>query len=86
MLYNERQKFGYHGMVHQITLSDYEKLTTLCEEREKLSTRLTEAERAVFEEDLYNDAIRMGESNETNVINYEFFKRIDAILQKHRGQ
>lgn len=27
MLYNERQKFGYHGMVHQITLSDYEKLT-----------------------------------------------------------
>lgn len=27
MLYNERQKFGYHGMVHNITLSDYEKLT-----------------------------------------------------------
>ena len=27
MLYNERQKFGYHGMVHYITLSDYEKLT-----------------------------------------------------------
>ncbi|MBP3921499.1 MAG: ABC transporter permease [Ruminiclostridium sp.] len=27
MLYNERQKLGYHGMVHHITLSDYEKLT-----------------------------------------------------------
>ena len=27
MLYNERQKFGYHGTVHYITLSDYEKLT-----------------------------------------------------------
>ena len=49
-------------------------------------TRLTDAEKAVFEEDLYNDAIRMGESKETNVINFDFFKRIDAILQKHRGQ
>ena len=47
---------------------------------------ITDAEKAVFEEDLYNDAIRMGESKETNVINFDFFKRIDAILQKHRGQ
>ena len=47
---------------------------------------LTQAEKDIFEKDLYNDAIRMGESKETNVINYEFFKRVDAILQKHRGR
>ena len=47
---------------------------------------LTQSEKDIFEKDLYNDAIRMGESKETNVINYEFFKRVDAILQKHRGR
>ena len=47
---------------------------------------LTQAEKDVFQQDLYNDAIKMGESKETTVINYDFFKRIDAILQKHRGQ
>lgn len=48
--------------------------------------KLTQAEKDVFQSDLYNDAIKMGESKETNVINYDFFKRIDSILQKHRGQ
>ena len=48
--------------------------------------QLTQAEKDVFQADLYNDAIKMGESKETTVINYDFFKRIDAILQKHRGQ
>ena len=47
---------------------------------------LTQAEKDVFQQDLYNDAIKMGESKETTVINYDFFKRIDSILQKHRGQ
>ena len=47
---------------------------------------LTQAEKDVFQQDLYNDAVKMGESKETTVINYDFFKRIDAILQKHRGQ
>lgn len=47
---------------------------------------LTQAEKDVFQQDLYNDAIKMGESKETTVINFDFFKRIDAILQKHRGQ
>ena len=48
--------------------------------------QLTQAEKDVFQEDLYNDAVKMGESKETTVINYDFFKRIDSILQKHRGQ
>ena len=48
--------------------------------------KLTQAEKDVFQEDLYNDAVKMGESKETTVINFDFFKRIDAILQKHRGQ
>ena len=48
--------------------------------------QLTQAEKDVFQADLYNDAIKMGESKETTVINFDFFKRIDAILQNHRGQ
>ena len=48
--------------------------------------KLTQAEKDVFQQDLYSDAIKMGESKESNVINYEFFKQIDKILRTHRGQ
>lgn len=49
-------------------------------------TELTQEERDFFEKDLYNDAVKMGESKETSVINYDFFKQIDSILKEYRGQ
>jgi len=49
-------------------------------------TNLTPSEKQAFYDSMADDALRMTKSGEVKVINYAFFKEIEALLKKYRGQ
>ena len=49
-------------------------------------TNLTPSEKQAFYDSMADDALRMTNSGEVKVINYDFFKEIEALLKKYRGQ
>ena len=49
-------------------------------------TNLTPSEKQAFYDSMADDALRMTNSGEVKVINYAFFKEIEALLKKYRGQ